>query len=181
MHRPARLSSLLAITGAAVFLAGCASQSGGGASPTANAPAASQAAAASEAPGGSPQVYSVDVANGMLGSYLTGEDGKTLYALTKDSAGTSTCSGGCATTWPPFTLESGETAVAGSGVTGTIGTITRADGTTQVAINGQPLYYYSGDTASGDTSGQGVNGVWFVVTPAGLPNSSPAASGGYGY
>jgi len=182
MHRPARLTSFLAVSGVALILAGCASQSGGGASPTTNAPVASQGANASEAPGGSPQAYSVDVSTGAMGSYLVGEDGKTLYLLTKDPAGSSSCTGTCATNWPPFTLDSGETVAAGTGVTGTIGTISRPDGTTQVAINGVPLYYFKGDSAAGDTNGQGVQGVWFLVTPAGTPvNAAPSASGGYSY
>jgi predicted lipoprotein with Yx(FWY)xxD motif len=182
MQRPARLNSFFAVSGMALLLAGCASQSGGGASPTTNAPAASQAAAGSEAPGGSPEAYSVDVSSGAMGSYLVGEDGKTLYLLTKDSAGNSTCTGTCATNWPPFTLDNGETVAAGSGVTGTIGTITRSDGTTQVAINGVPLYYFKGDSAAGDTNGQGVQGVWFLASPSGTPvGATPSASGGYSY
>jgi predicted lipoprotein with Yx(FWY)xxD motif len=182
MHHPTRLTSLLAVGGVAVILAGCASQSGGGTSPTANVPAATQAATGSEAPSGSAAAYSVDVSSGAMGSYLVGEDGKTLYLLTKDSAGTSTCTATCATNWPPFTLDAGETVAAGSGVTGTIATIARPDGTTQVAINGVPLYYFKGDSAAGDTNGQGVQGVWFLVTPSGTPlNAAPSASGGYSY
>jgi predicted lipoprotein with Yx(FWY)xxD motif len=182
MHRPARLTSLLAASGVALILAGCAGQSGGGASPTPGAPAPTEAAVASQAPGGSPEAYSVDVASGAMGSYLVGEDGRTLYLLTKDSAGTSTCTDACAANWPPFTLDSGETVAAGSGVTGTIGTIKRPDGTTQAVINGVPLYYFKGDSASGDTNGQGVQGVWFLVSPSGTPlNATPSASGGYSY
>jgi len=39
-----------------------------------------------------------------------------------------------------------------------LGTITRADGTTQVTISGQPLYYYASDKAAGDANGQGLGG-----------------------
>jgi predicted lipoprotein with Yx(FWY)xxD motif len=52
-------------------------------------------------------------------------------------------------------------------VTGEIGTITGVDGATQLTLNGWPLYYFAGDSAPGDTNGQGVNGVWWVLTPAG--------------
>lgn len=180
MHRATRTTSLLAVAGIAVILAGCAAQGGGGGTPAASNPAASSPAAA-----GSPGIYSVDLhQDASLGSFLVGEDGKTLYRLTKDSSGSSSCSGNCAKTWPPFTLDAGETAVAGTGVTGTIGTITRSDGTTQVAINGVPLYYYSGDANAGDTQGEGSNNVWFVVGPNGAALQAPAPSatgGGYHY
>jgi predicted lipoprotein with Yx(FWY)xxD motif len=171
-----RITSALAVAGIAVILAGCAAQSGAG-----NSPAASNPMAA----GGSPTVLSVDLhQDADLGPILAGVGGKTLYVLTKDSSGTSTCTGTCATTWPPFTLAAGGSAVAGSGVTGTIGTIMRPDGSTQVAINGQPLYYYSGDAAAGDTNGEGTNGVWFVAGASGSPVQAPspsATSGGYHY
>jgi predicted lipoprotein with Yx(FWY)xxD motif len=52
-------------------------------------------------------------------------------------------------------------------VTGEIGTITGVDGSTQVTLNGWPLYYYAGESAAGDTNGQGVGGVWWVLTPEG--------------
>lgn len=112
-----------------------------------------------------------------LGVVLTGVNGKTLYILTKDSPNASTCAGACATNWPPLTVPTGGTAAGGSGVTGTLSTFARADGTTQVAHNGMPLYYFAGDTKAGDTNGQGSGGVWFVATPAGggPPAGSPAA------
>jgi predicted lipoprotein with Yx(FWY)xxD motif len=161
---------------AVVALAGCAAPSGGGGT----TPAPSSPAAA-----GSPGVYSVDLhQDASLGGYLTGEDGKSLYILTKDSSGTSTCTGNCATTWPPFTLDAGETVVAGAGVTGTIATIKRPDGSDQVAINGQPLYYFSGDDGAAQTNGQGISGVWFLAAPGGGPvnGAAPSATGGgYNY
>jgi len=171
-----RITSRLAVAGVAVILAGCAAGGGAG-----NSPAASNPVAA----GGSPAMFSVDVhQDANLGAILAGAGGKTLYVLTKDSSGTSTCTGACATTWLPFTLAAGESAVAGSGVTGTIATIMRPDGGTQVAINGHPLYYYSGDAAAGDTNGEGTNGVWFVAGASGSPVQAPspsATSGGYHY
>jgi predicted lipoprotein with Yx(FWY)xxD motif len=179
MHRATRTTSLLAVAGVAAILAGCAAQGGGG-TPAASTPAASTPVAA-----GSPGVYSVDLhQDASLGSFLVGEDGKTLYLLTKDPNGASTCTGNCATTWPPFTLDADETAVAGAGVTGTIGTIKRPDGSTQVAINGVPLYYFAGDSAAGDTEGEGSNNVWFVVGADGTAVQAPAPSatdGGYSY
>lgn len=100
------------------------------------------------------------------GSYLVDAKGMTLYLYTKDSAGTSVCTGGCANNWPPLTV-SGQPS-AGTGVTASLlGTITRADGSTQVTYNGHPLYYYKSDSAAGDENGQGVGGVWYVVSASG--------------
>lgn len=125
-------------------------------------------------------VHEVNVANDTtLGAFLTGDDGKTLYVLTKDTPGVSTCSGNCATAWPPFVLGAGESAKGGTDVTGTFGTISRDDGTTQVTYKDAPLYYFAGDGAAGEVNGQGLNGVWFVASPDGGPNSgtnSPSAS-----
>jgi predicted lipoprotein with Yx(FWY)xxD motif len=61
-----------------------------------------------------------------------------------------------------------------------LSTIQRSDGTTQIAYNGHPLYYYSKDVNPGDTNGQGVGGVWFVISPAGAPiqNAGAGAPGG---
>ena len=112
--------------------------------------------------------------------YLVGEAGRTLYVLANDGAGSSTCSGTCAETWPPFTLE-GDEGVKGVGaVTGTFGTITRDEGKTQVTYNGSPLYYYSGDTGPGTANGQGLGGVWFVA-PVSAADASPSPSGRGGY
>ena len=104
--------------------------------------------------------------NSTLGSFLVDAKGMTLYLYTKDSPNTSACYGGCATIWPPL-LTTGA-ATAGAGVTASLlGTTKRTDGTTQVTYNGWPLYYYAGDKATGDTTGENVQGVWFVITPAG--------------
>ena len=104
--------------------------------------------------------------NATLGSFLVDSKGMTLYLYTKDVPNTSNCYGGCATIWPPL-LTTGA-ATAGAGVTASLlGTTKRTDGTTQVTYNGWPLYYYAGDKAAGDTTGENVQGVWFVITPAG--------------
>jgi len=100
------------------------------------------------------------------GSFLVDAKGMTLYLYTKDSAGTSVCTGGCANNWPPLTVTGQPS--AGTGVTASlIGTITRADGSTQVTYNGHPLYYYKNDSAAGDKNGQGIGGVWYVVSATG--------------
>jgi predicted lipoprotein with Yx(FWY)xxD motif len=57
------------------------------------------------------------------------------------------------------------TPTAPDGVTGKLGTTTRTDGSLQVTYNDQPLYFFVGDTKAGDTTGQGVGNVWYVVNP----------------
>lgn len=114
--------------------------------------------------------------NAALGSFLVDSKGMTLYIFTKDSANTSVCNGGCATAWPPL-LTSGAPS-AGTGVTASmLGTTTRADGTTQVTYNSMPLYYWAKDKAAGDTTGQGVQNVWYVIDPSGKSiTTAPAAA-----
>lgn len=111
-----------------------------------------------------------------LGAFVTGKDGMTLYVFTNDTAGKSTCSGNCAGTWPPLTVASASDVTAGTGVTGALATITRDDGTLQVTLGGTPLYYYAGDSAAGQTSGQGLNGKWYVSSPAGTAVKGTAAA-----
>jgi predicted lipoprotein with Yx(FWY)xxD motif len=116
-----------------------------------------------------------------LGSYLVDGAGMTLYLFTKDdpTVAASVCNGDCAANWPPLMVDAGATPTLSDGVAGTLGTITRDDGTTQVTYNGWPLYYWVGDKAAGDTTGQDVGGVWFVIAPGEttpVPGASPEAS-----
>ena len=142
------------------------------AAPASSAPASvapASSAPATEAASASPETYTIAVATGKgaVGKFLTGDNGMTLYTFKKDTPGDgkSACSGACADNWPLFTLENGEKAVGGAGVTGTIGTIPNGDSKTQVTYNGAPLYYFKGDSAAGDTNGQALNSVWFVAAP----------------
>ena len=105
--------------------------------------------------------------NATLGSFLVDSKGMTLYIYTTDTPNTSNCYGPCATAWPPL-LTNGAP-IAGTGVTASLlGTTTRTDGTTQVTYNGWPLYYFQTDKVAGDTTGENVQGVWFVITPEGV-------------
>jgi predicted lipoprotein with Yx(FWY)xxD motif len=116
---------------------------------------------------------------------LTNAAGFTVYWFGPDTPTTSKCNGSCATFWPPVKGP----ATAGTGVTGKLGTITRADGATQATYNGHPLYTYKGDTAPGQAKGNNLNasgGVWHDVTASGAAAPAPAtsassSSGGYGY
>ena len=92
----------------------------------------------------------------------------TLYVFFADTDGTSTCYDDCAASWPAF-VAAGEVKAGGGGDIdeSLLGTTERDDGTLQVTFNDQPLYYFSGDAAAGDTNGQGIGDVWYVVSPAG--------------
>ncbi|HEV2376371.1 MAG TPA: hypothetical protein VGS19_29900 [Streptosporangiaceae bacterium] len=97
---------------------------------------------------------------------LTDSKGLTLYWFAADKPGQSNCNGSCATYWPPVA----GTPVAGSGVTGSLGTIHRADGSVQATYNGRPLYTYVGDSAPGQARGNNLNlngGLWHEVTVTG--------------
>jgi predicted lipoprotein with Yx(FWY)xxD motif len=121
-------------------------------SPASSAPASSASSSAAAAG------VVVNMATSSLGPVLTGPNGLTLYTRTGDTATTSSCTGQCATAWPPLTVGAGATATGGTGVTGTFATLTRADGTLQVTYNGLPLYGWQKDAKAGDVTGQGVGG-----------------------
>ena len=150
---------LILVTAAVLVVAGCTS---GAASPT-SAPAGSPSAAG--------PIVSAE-SSPDFGMILTGPTGLTLYTHAGDSATSSTCTGGCATTWPPLMATGQPT--AGPGVTGQLGTLTRPDGTTQVTYAGLPLYGWQGDAKPGDVTGNGVEG--FSVATVGGAAAQPAPS-----
>jgi predicted lipoprotein with Yx(FWY)xxD motif len=97
--------------------------------------------------------------------------GRSLYAFTRDAQhGPSRCYGACAAAWPVY-YAGGRTLRAGAGVAQSlIGTVKRADGRRQITYNGRPLYYYVGDTRTGQVTCQNVReygGLWLVVRPSG--------------
>jgi predicted lipoprotein with Yx(FWY)xxD motif len=116
---------------------------------------------------------------GKSATALANSKGWTLYYLSADTATQSMCSGGCAQTWPPL-LQSGSGLPTGPGsLPGKLTVVTTANGS-QVEYNGHLLYTYSGDTGPSQTNGEGIGGVWHVVTsdlqPQGGGTSNP-----YGY
>jgi predicted lipoprotein with Yx(FWY)xxD motif len=108
-----------------------------------------------------------------LGNILVDGKGMTLYIFTKDMPDVSNCSANCQKAWPPLVVT--DAATAGDGVNASLlGTATLSDGRKIVTYNHMPLYYWAADTKPGDTTGQGVQGVWFVVSPDGKPVSVSA-------
>ena len=105
--------------------------------------------------------------NATYGNYLANGTGYTLYFYTQDKqgSGTSACNGGCASAWPPFYVSN---LVLGPGLNASdFSTITRSDGTMQLAYQGRPLYLFRSDTRPGQITGNGVNG--FIVAGAPKP------------
>jgi predicted lipoprotein with Yx(FWY)xxD motif len=158
---------------------------GSSASSSSNPGAAGGSSSSSAAGGSSSSSSSTKLAAKTIGGkqVLTNSKGFTLYWFAPDTSTSSKCTGSCATYWPPVSAP----AVAGSGVTGTVGSITRPDGTKQATYNGHPLYTYAGDTAPGQDKGNGLNvsgGLWYnvPVTGGAAPaSSSSSSSGGGGY
>lgn len=123
---------------------------------------------AGEAPAGSADAGAVlTTADSDLGEIVVDAEGRTVYVFDRDTAGSgaSACEGSCLEAWPAVTTDDEEPRV--DGVSGDVGTIERDDGTVQVTLGGRPLYTYAGDADAGDVTGQGVQGVWWVVSPDG--------------
>lgn len=156
---------------AAVAIGGCGSGSGsstsGGGGGYGSAPAKSSAKTTVAAPAGASAT--VGTASTDLGTILVDGSGRTLYLFEADKGTTSTCNGACAAAWPPL-ITTGDTKVSGSAKSAELGTTKRDDGSTQVTYGGHPVYTFAGDTAAGQTTGQGLDvngGEWYVMDPAG--------------
>jgi predicted lipoprotein with Yx(FWY)xxD motif len=109
-------------------------------------------------------VMTITVGDSDAGEVLVDQDGYVLYGFTNDEGGVSSCSGDCETNWPPLIAE--DIAVEGLDES-LVGTTQRDDGSTQVTYNNWPLYYFAGDELPGDTNGQAVGDVWWMVAPTG--------------
>lgn len=118
----------------------------------------------------------VGTASTDLGPVLVDGDGMTLYLFDNDSEGESACYDSCAETWPP--LVGGEATATGDVDPSLLGTVERDDGSIQVTYAGYPLYLYAADSAPGDVNGQGVGGVWWVLSPEGERITDDASAGG---
>jgi predicted lipoprotein with Yx(FWY)xxD motif len=180
-----RRRALLVVPAAAaglVALAACSSSSTSSSStpasssPTSsNAPAGSSASASSGSASGAAAATAEGLKTASIGgvTVLTNAKGFALYSFAPDTATKSACNGACATAWPPQT--------ASATVSSPYTTIKRSDGTTQLVFNGHPLYTFTGDTAPGTASGNGVNafgGLWHEVPASGSAAPAGTASPG---
>jgi predicted lipoprotein with Yx(FWY)xxD motif len=121
---------------------------------------------------------------GGCGAHRTDAAGRSLYLLASDPATRSMCDAARAIAWPPLPGP----ASAGTAITATFTTITRADGSAQAAYHGHPLYSFENDRAPGDVKAEGLNtggGRWYLLDPAGnaitstAPPTGVARVGGY--
>jgi predicted lipoprotein with Yx(FWY)xxD motif len=159
-----------AVITAGIALAATACSSSLSSNGTATAPAASSATAQPSSPvaassSTATMTIGLQSVSGIDGKILADGQGRALYLFTGDKSSTSTCTGACASAWPPATASA--MPMAGGGVSQSLlGTTKRADGTEQLTYNGHPLYYFSADTGSGMAKGQGVKAFgsdWYVV------------------
>jgi predicted lipoprotein with Yx(FWY)xxD motif len=102
---------------------------------------------------------------GTAQTILTNSQGMTLYYRTSDKPPSTVCSGGCAGAWPPLVVSGSGAPTSAASLSGKLTIVADANGK-QVEYNGHPLYTYSGDTGPGQTTGEGVAGVWHVCTPS---------------
>jgi predicted lipoprotein with Yx(FWY)xxD motif len=117
------------------------------------------AALLSSVPGALAQAAPATVAETAKGKALVNDKGMTLYTYDRDSGGKSTCSGQCATLWPPFAPAINAKA------SGDWSVVARGDGAKQWAYKGKPLYTWKDDKKPGDVTGDGVNNVWRIAVP----------------
>ena len=178
-HLAKRLSLFLAALVLPVLITACAATAAP--APTAT-PVPAPIVAATPMPTTAPaaaapaMVAGIKVAtDAKLGQLLTDDRGMTLYLYTKDTPNTTNCYDACATNWPPAIVGATVPALP-MGTPGKLSVVTRTDGGKQLAYNGQPLYYWAKDTKPGDTTGQGVGSVWYVLAPSDSP-ATPAKSG----
>jgi predicted lipoprotein with Yx(FWY)xxD motif len=161
----------------ALAISACGSSSSSSSATSTPAAGASSPAASAPASSASANMVLSTTINGT--QVLTNSKGFTLYWFVPDTSTKSNCNGSCATYWPPVKGP----VTAGSGVTGTLGTITRSNGSTQATYDGHPLYTYVGDTAPGQAKGNGLNlsgGVWHEMTVSGATASGPSSSSSSG-
>jgi len=103
--------------------------------------------------------------SGTSETILTNAQGLTLYYRTSDVPPSTVCSGGCAGAWPPLVVSGSGAPTSATSLSGKLTVVADANGN-QVEYNGHPLYTYSADTGPGQTTGEGVGGVWHVCTPS---------------
>jgi predicted lipoprotein with Yx(FWY)xxD motif len=167
-----RLGGLALTVGASLLVAACGSSS-------------SHSSASAPASNTSHGAITISTMKGTGGTYLAGASGRAVYLWDADTGDMSNCSGACAKAWPPVTTST--TPAASGGVQASdLGTITRSDGVKQVTYNGHPLYYFAGDTHSGQVTGQGSDSFgakWWLVNQSGSAitsrlTASTGSSGG---
>jgi predicted lipoprotein with Yx(FWY)xxD motif len=159
------------VAAAALLAAACSSS--GAATSSATSPAAGTSGSAAAA-----AATVIATATSSAGPVLINSSGRAVYLWAADTKDMSTCTGACASAWPPV-QATGKVTAAGSVNPSDLGTITRSDGTKQVTYDGHPLYYFAGDSGPGQASGQGSDNFgakWWLVAPSGADVTASVTS-----
>jgi predicted lipoprotein with Yx(FWY)xxD motif len=129
------------------------------------------------------------VATTSLGPVLVDGKGMTVYLLTADKPGQSSCTAECLKFWPPVSPPAGKLPSV-SGVSAPLAVTKATSGSSMLTAGGWPLYTFAQDKAPGDVHGEGIvnfGGTWYAVSPSGTAVTGPPASappttgsGGYG-
>jgi predicted lipoprotein with Yx(FWY)xxD motif len=162
---PIRWWVVLGLAAAAVVLAACGSNS---TPPTSSSTTNPPASAASVA---------IKTLSTSKGTVLVTAGGLTLYWFANDKPSQSNCNGSCASYWKP--LLGTAASAAGTSLPHGFGTVKRADGQMQITYDGHPLYTYTGDAASGQINGNGIDasgGMWWAITRTGSELGASTAS-----
>jgi predicted lipoprotein with Yx(FWY)xxD motif len=123
-----------------------------------------------------------------VGNVYTDANGMALYTPAQEANGTVECTGSCTSIWIPLTAPSNGSPTKAAGVQGTIGVIDRPDGTSQVTLDGAPLYRFVQDTQARTVNGNGIsdsfngsNFTWHVESGSGVMTATGSGNNGYGY
>jgi predicted lipoprotein with Yx(FWY)xxD motif len=123
-----------------------------------------------------------------VGDVYTDASGMALYTPEQEASGKIRCVGPCTSVWIPLEPPSSGSATESAGVRGSVGVITRPDGSSQVTLDGAPLYRFYQDTAAGTVNGNGIEdsfgGVdltWHVAAPQATTTTNTSSSGGYAH
>ena len=171
-----RITAALAVAAAlGLALTACGgaetgNRSAAGTAPAATAPATAPGSAPATAPAPAAATTKLAAAQSPeLGAIVTDSSGRTLYRFDEDDANpsVSNCAGDCAVKWPPALVGKNRNVTLVGVDQALVGTVQRADGSSQLTLNGWPLYQFAKDAKPGETFGQGVGGVWFAATPQG--------------
>lgn len=184
-----RRSTAQGLVGAAALLALTAAACGGSGT-SGSATDSSTGSASDQSPTGGAtaagKLTTRDVAD--VGTVLVDGKGMTLYTNEAENAGRIRCVDACTDFWPPVTADKGHVPAGVPGMPGAFGVVDRPDGTTQLALDGHPLYTFSEDRTPGSARGngftddfQGTKFVWHAATPDGsTPKATAGDNGGGG-
>lgn len=124
-----------------------------------------------------------------FGDVLVDGTGRAIYASDEESGGKVRCMDDCSAIWTPVVSTAKPT--AGAGVSGKLALVRRADGASQVTLDGRPLYTFAEDPGAGEVTGNdltdsfdGMRFTWHALTPTGAEVSTAAApsdGNGIGY